>query len=332
MATFYYILLLISTSFFSFLAVGLCYWLLSRMAMLDMPEARSNHTHPVITGGGIAFMMIAVAFLVVANAPGALVWPVLMLMVVSFLDDRVSLPVSRRLLAQLAAVVIGLSAIEGPVFQGFLPMWLEYPLVVMVWIWFINLYNFMDGIDEMCITQTVCLCAGMVVLGLFSGQMARFISIDAVVVLAAVISFYPWNRHPAKMFMGDSGSIPLGFIMGYLLFNLAAQGQWAAALILPAYYLGDATYTLLRRLYERKPIWQAHSEHFYQKAVRAGHGHDVVARHVLRLNGALVVLACISVLHWIAALVCLALAVVAVSVVLIRFGSSQALVSHEVVA
>ena len=332
MTTVYYIILLVSTFIFSFVAVGFSYWLLSRASMLDTPEERSNHQSPVVTGGGIAVVLIAIAFFVVANSPGALIWPMFLLLGISFLDDRRSLPVKQRLAAQLVAVIIGLGAIKGPIFQGFIPMWLEYPLIVGAWLWFINLYNFMDGIDEMCIGETASLCLGLVALGLFLGEMPRFISIDAVVMLAAIVAFYPWNKHPARMFLGDAGSIPIGFVMGYLLLNLAAHGEWAAALILPSYYLADATLTLFKRALRRQPLWQAHSEHYYQQAVRSGRSHDRVVREVLVLNGVLAVLACVSSINLICALVSLALAAMAVTAVLVRFSRAPKAGVHEVAA
>lgn len=332
MITVYYILLLVSTFFFSFLGVGFAYWLLARLAVFDQPGERSNHKAPVVTGGGIAVILVTIGFLVVANSAGALIWPLILLLGVSFLDDRHSLPVLQRLGVQLVAVIIGLSAIKGSVFQGILPMWLEYPIVVAVWLWFINLYNFMDGIDEMCVGQTTSLCVGLVVLGLFIGESPRFISIDAVVVLAAVVAFYPWNKHPARMFMGDAGSIPLGFVVGYLLFNLAAHGEWAATLILPAYYLGDATVTLTKRLLKKKPIFEAHSEHYYQQAVRTGRPHNHVVREVMMLNGVLIVLACISSINLICALVSLGVAALCVVALLVRFSRLPQVVAYEVPA
>jgi UDP-N-acetylmuramyl pentapeptide phosphotransferase/UDP-N-acetylglucosamine-1-phosphate transferase len=97
--------------------------------------------------------------------------------------------------------------------------------------------------------------------------------------------------------MGDVGSVPLGYLLGALLLMLAKGGAWAAALILPAYYLADATWTLVRRLLERKRVWEAHREHFYQQAVQRGWSHGRVALTVGIVNGGLVILALISIEH-----------------------------------
>ncbi len=295
MHTLYYLLLIISTAFFS----GMFLWgasaLLPKLAMLDHPETRSNHEAPVPTGAGIAFMLAAVSFLFVVDSHSSVLWATAALMVVSWMDDRKSLSVKMRLGVQIIAVIIAMDAIPAGVFQGLLPDWFEKIIVGGLWLWMINLYNFMDGIDEMTLTQTTALCVGLIILGASVDEIPRALAIDAMIIVSAVVCFWPWNKHPARMFMGDSGSVPLGFLMGYLLFSLAATGHWAAALILPAYYLLDATLTLAKRAIARKPIWQAHSEHYYQQAVRAGRSHSYVTRRVAVLNALLIIVACISV-------------------------------------
>src|SRR3546814_8785143 len=99
---------------------------------------------------------------------------------------------------------------------------------------------------------------------------------------------------PAKVFLGDVGSVPLGFLLGWLLLGLAAAGHWAAALILPLYYLADATITLGCRALRREKIWQAHREHFYQRAVQRGRSHATVSRAVFGVNACLAALALAS--------------------------------------
>lgn len=290
----YYIILIISTLLFSVAAVGVAHFLFSRLELFDNPTERSNHTTAVPTGAGIAFVLMGLGFMMVAGASGDLLFAATLLAVVSFIDDVRSLPVGRRLGVQLMAVIIALPDLHGPVFQGLFPMWLDRVLVVLVWMWFVNLYNFMDGIDGITINETAAIGIGLAVLSLFNASVPNNIAIDSLIMVAAVIGFYPWNRHPAKLFMGDSGSVPLGFVMGFLLFSLAAHGQWAAALILPAYYMTDATSTLAKRLAAGKKIWQAHSDHAYQRAVRSGRPHDQVVHSILLLNILLILLAIVS--------------------------------------
>ncbi|HER27585.1 MAG TPA: glycosyl transferase, partial [Rhodospirillales bacterium] len=120
------------------------------------------------------------------------------------------------------------------------------------------------------------------------------LAIYGVVIAGAALGFLKLNWHPAKVFMGDVGSVPLGFLLGWLLLSLAASGQWAAALILPSYYLSDATVTILRRALRGEKIWRPHRLHFYQAAVQRGLDHGAVSLQVLSVNGALVILAAVA--------------------------------------
>jgi len=114
---------------------------------------------------------------------------------------------------------------------------------------------------------------------------------QALAVAAATAGFLAWNWHPAKIFLGDIGSVGLGYLLAWLLLALAAMGEWEAALILPLYYLADATITLLRRLARKEKVWQAHREHYYQQAVQNGRSHARVSAAVATTNLALVALA-----------------------------------------
>jgi UDP-N-acetylmuramyl pentapeptide phosphotransferase/UDP-N-acetylglucosamine-1-phosphate transferase len=100
-------------------------------------------------------------------------------------------------------------------------------------------------------------------------------------VTGAAIGFLVWNWSPARIFLGDVGSVPLGYVLGFLLLDLAVRGHWRIALILPLYFLADATITLARRLLRGERVWQAHREHFYQQGVRRDLGHAAVVKRVI---------------------------------------------------
>ena len=106
--------------------------------------------------------------------------------------------------------------------------------------------------------------------------------------------FLWWNWQPAKVFLGDVGSIPLGLLIGWLLLTLAVNGYWLQAIILPLYYFVDATLTLLQRLGRGEKFWEAHKRHYYQQAVQKGMSHSRVAASILLGNTILVVLAVTS--------------------------------------
>ena len=110
--------------------------------------------------------------------------------------------------------------------------------------------------------------------------------------------FLPWNWSPARIFLGDVGSVPLGYLLGWLLLLAAIEGAWAAALILPAYYLADASLTLLRRAARGEKVWRAHRQHAYQRAVRGGLSHRWVAGALAALNLVLIALAVLLAPDW----------------------------------
>jgi UDP-N-acetylmuramyl pentapeptide phosphotransferase/UDP-N-acetylglucosamine-1-phosphate transferase len=133
----------------------------------------------------------------------------------------------------------------------------------------------------------------------------------ALIAAAATGGYLAWNWHPAKVFMGDSGSIPLGFLLGWLMLDLAFQGYWAAATILPAYFAADATWTLVKRILRGERPWKAHREHFYQRAVLGGATPPEVVRLVCIANGILIVLAVASAKHPLLSLLAAAAVVIA---------------------
>jgi len=287
--------LAVATLATSWIATGQVLRWLDRRQIVDVPNHRSSHVRPTPRGGGIGLLAAALpALLVFALATTPMPWlPLILaaalLALISWHDDRGHVPARWRLLAQAAAVAAGLAVIDGRVFQGLLPAWLDPIVAGLAWIWFVNLTNFMDGIDGITGVEAASIGIGIALVGAPTAP--------ALILAAASLGFLRWNWHPARLFMGDVGSVPLGYLIGALLLMLASDGQWAAALILPAYYLADASWTLARRLLQRKRVWEAHREHFYQQAVQRGWSHARVAATVGIVNIGLVVLALLSVDH-----------------------------------
>jgi len=271
------------------LAVRLVLGFLRRRQILDHPNERSSHSRPTPRGGGLAVTPVVLLGWLLLGATGLLLsgqWVVmagaLALLILSWQDDRVSLSARTRLLAHLAAVLAGLYALPAKelVFQGWLPFWADRAAAALLWIWFLNLYNFMDGIDGITGIETLCIAGGLWLLSPAQPQ--------AAVLAGAAVGFLLWNWHPAKIFLGDSGSVPLGYVLGWLLLRMAGDGMWAQALILPAYYLADATITISKRALRGEKVWQAHRLHFYQRAVQGGASHSLVALLILISDIALV--------------------------------------------
>jgi len=286
-------------------------WLRQR-AILDRPVDRSSHSIPVPRGGGLALIPVLVlAWLGLAAAGMApagtpvIALTATALALLSWHDDLRGLPVGLRLLAHLAAAALGMATFPeaGMVFQGALPVFFDRACAVLLWVWFVNLYNFMDGIDGITGGESVCLGIGVaLVLGL-AGQADSAAAALALCVAAASLGFLRWNWPPARIFLGDVGSVPLGYMLGWLLLGLAAQGLWAPALILPLYYLADATVTLLTRMLRGQRFWQPHRQHFYQRALAPGGDHAGVLRLILGGNLLLLLLALLAVAAPIPALI-----------------------------
>ena len=152
----------------------------------------------------------------------------------------------------------------------------------------VNLVNFMDGLDLMTVAEVVPIASAIVLLG-WLGELPASTTLAAAALFGAMLGFAPFNRPVAKIFLGDVGSLPIGLLVGWCLLQLAWYQQFAAALLLPLYYLADATVTLLRRIAQREPFWAAHRTHFYQRATDNGLS---VARggEVFALNVALAIL------------------------------------------
>lgn len=271
--------------------------LLRRRQVLDRPNERSSHVEPTPRGGGIgvlAALVPALAVVLVASDAGPPWWLLLLgtvlLAAIGFRDDLRGLPAGLRFAAQALAVGSVLALLPGELrLVSWLPIPLERLLLGLAWLWFVNLFNFMDGIDGISGVEAVAIGLGTALVALAAGIAG--LAAPGLVVAAAAAGFLVWNWHPARLFLGDVGSVPLGYVLGFLLLMLALHGQWPAALLLALYHWADATLTLLRRLMRGEKVWRAHRQHFYQRAVRGGMSHARVARIVAALDAGLVLLA-----------------------------------------
>jgi UDP-N-acetylmuramyl pentapeptide phosphotransferase/UDP-N-acetylglucosamine-1-phosphate transferase len=279
-------LLAVAVFLVSYVGTRLLVGVLTRRAILDLPNHRSSHETPVPRGGGIAVLAALLpAWLAVSlalpDSPDGVAVVVLAAMVlagVSWVDDLKGLGPAFRLLLQVACVaaVLVFAPFPALVFGGWLAPGIDVLLTALLWLWFINLFNFMDGIDGIAGVQTASIGMGVFVTAKIGKLDVSWLALG-LSVAAASVGFLRWNWHPAKIFLGDVGSIPLGFLLGWLLLGLAAAGYPAPAIILPAYFLADATITLGRRLLRGEKIWEPHREHFYQLAVQSGLRHDQVS-------------------------------------------------------
>lgn len=297
-------LIIILTAVISWFICGMVRNRLLAASILDNPNERSMHSAPVPRGGGIALWLTVLPVWIIYDIYSGqfpehlfLLLAVAGLIIVSWLDDKKSLPARERFMVHILAVALGLASLPLThlVFQGALPLWLDRVVAGFAWLWFINLTNFMDGIDGITGAQTVHVSIGFIAIGLLAGSIPEIGFIIASALTGAAIGFLIWNWHPAKLFMGDVGSIPLGFLLGYLMMLLASQGYLGIALALPLYYAFDASLTLIRRILKKQKFWQAHREHYYQQAALGAGSPVPVVRAIIATNAGLLAL-CIAAL------------------------------------
>ena len=241
---------------------------------VDQPGQRSLHGKATPHGGGLG--IVAAALLCGGWAGVGAEWlvPVLVLAGVSWADDWLDLPFWLRLgvhLASAAAVVF----MHG---TGSVPLLMFQAIVIG---WSINAYNFMDGADGLAGSMAAAGFAAYAV-GLAAAGQAALAGLCAA-MSAAAAAFLWFNWHPARIFMGDVGAIPLGFLAGGIGWYGFVAGVWPAwfPLVVFAPFLFDATATLVRRLLKGERVWRAHRDHYYQRMVRAGFTHDAMCRRWL---------------------------------------------------
>ena len=269
----------------TFLLTGglLCLLLSPRIAawFLDQPNERSLHASPVPRTGGLAIVPALALGLLMAGADRLLVALMLALMLLSLLDDWRRLSAGWRLLGHLAAA--------GVVAWASFPAagWIELALLTLAVGWMINLYNFMDGADG--------LAGGMTAIGFCAYAAAAALAgnatyaVGSLCVASAAFAFLLFNFPPARIFMGDAGSIPLGFLaaaLGALGWRDGLWPLWFPPVVFAPFVI-DASVTLLKRGLRGERVWQAHRSHYYQRLVLTGWSHRrlAVSEYSLMLLG-----------------------------------------------
>jgi UDP-GlcNAc:undecaprenyl-phosphate GlcNAc-1-phosphate transferase len=256
---------------FALLVSWLGLWLLLRresMLPLDHPNERSLHVRPTPRIGGLGIMAGLALGVLWLRPEGVFVLAglALGLSALSVLDDLRGLSVRIRFAGHLAAAALTLVALPDlPVWAG----WLAVPVLV----WMTNLYNFMDGSDG--------LAGGMALLGFAGYGIAAWLggaesfAFLAWIIAAAAGGFLLFNYPPARIFMGDAGSIPLGYLAAALGLAGWVAGLWPLVfpLLIFSPFVVDASLTLFKRVLRREKIWQAHRSHYYQRLVLMGWSH-----------------------------------------------------------
>jgi UDP-N-acetylmuramyl pentapeptide phosphotransferase/UDP-N-acetylglucosamine-1-phosphate transferase len=324
--------ILIGTALLAAALIVLLKPLLVRYA-LARPNARSSHRVPTPQGGGIAVvgacLLVAGLVLWALNLPlgGFLIVAAasIALAVVGAVDDIRPLPAVPRLLLQVVAVAAVVVESQVRILPDAVPLALEQGLLILGGVWFVNLVNFMDGLDWITVAELVPITAFVAIFGLFFVPEPGPAPLVALTLCGALLGFAPFNKPVARLFLGDVGSLPIGLLVGWILLELAGTGALAAALLLPLYHLMDATITLLKRLARGEKVWEAHRSHFYQQATTNGLAPLAVSAHVFGLNLLLAGLATVTLIwpSWPVQAACLAAGVVLVGLLLSHFAKPR---------
>jgi len=269
-----------------------------RANLLDVPNQRSSHQVATPRGGGASIVIVFLAAVIWILAQGRLPTEVFYSLLVGgtlvagigFADDHRHVPAQWRFLVQIIAAIFAVTVLGGlPILQiggRFVDLGLAGDLTAIIFtVWFINLYNFMDGIDGIAAVEAICIAGGALVM-LSVGGNSGFAIILLVVFAAVVLGFLFWNWPPAKIFMGDVGSGFIGFVLATFALITSNQGLlpiWCW-LILAGVFVVDATVTLITRVTNGEEWYSAHNNHAYQKASRRLKGHQPVTLLVLGIN------------------------------------------------
>lgn len=266
-----------------------------RKGMLDRPNARSSHTIPTPRGGGIAFVFATAFGLAALLTIGevnpshcmALLPGGLLIAAVGFWDDRSSLPALFKLVLHILGAGLALYFLGGwetiSFGWGALRWGFFGNIVGMLWlVWATNLYNFMDGIDGLAITQALFLALTGAAFAVMTGGEPLIL----ILLALSCLGFAFLNWPPAKLFMGDAGSGFLGFAFGVMALESIAGMRTTCWpwFILMGVFLVDATYTLLYRMADQQHWLEPHCLHAYQKAAKACGAHRPVTLGVLAIN------------------------------------------------
>ena len=258
-------------------------------ALFDIPNQRSSHTMPTPHGGGIAIAITWFTglsyFFFTDHIDSSLYYALMggiIISVVSYLDDLYELSAKIRLAIQALVAILGLFCLGGLQEIDFFFFSIENQVITnllafLMIVWFINLYNFLDGIDGYAGSESVFLgIAGFV---LFGGE-------HFLVLIAAVLGFLVWNWHKAKIFMGDVGSTMLGYNVAIFTLYYANQepvNLWIWIILFGLFWF-DATITLFRRYRNKEKLSQAHKKHAYQRINQSGYTHDKVVIYSIWIN------------------------------------------------
>ena len=286
------IILVATSTLLSFCLTGLATWYARRSGMVDHPGDRHSHTVATPRGGGAGLVLALIIASFFLPGSGGEFWTkcilpcVAVLAIMGWRDDHAALSARFRILVQLAASIYLVMCAHD---NGWMPGAGEPFLAVLALVWMSNLYNFMDGSNGMAGLQGVF--GGVVLAWLFASAGEFGLASVSALVAACCAGFLPWNLGKARVFMGDVGSVSLGFVFGALLVSGVGLNAFSlpVALLVMLVFLTDSTLTLLVRVLKGERWYNAHKQHMYQRLIAHGWTHNRVALVYQAINLAMVV-------------------------------------------
>ncbi len=242
-------------------------------SLIDFPNTLKTHKIKALKAGGIFSLFICSTILSVLyffyeinyfneNKFWFIIVSILILGIICFLDDLYNISKFIRLLFQLTIVFLSTATLQDSLGYDFIPTKLEILLIIYFWVYHINITNFYDGIDELFVKKNF-----FILLFLFIASVLGHLPISnlliVVLLLGIILSFYKFNKHPAKIFIGDTGSIVFGYLISWMLINLAINGYLAASISIILFYHMDVSFTLLKRVLKKKSIFQRHRDFYF---------------------------------------------------------------------
>lgn len=304
--------------------------IMPKFGIVDVPSARRAHAKKTPRGGGLAFVLIfSIAlpifeYMMRGSCSGAIdiLQIFLPISLISFWDDVSHVMVPLRLFVHIICSSLAIMWLVHPhtILHYEIPMSLDLAIGAFALLTFLNVYNFLDGIDGITVSESMHLSCTILLLCAVRYDIIP--NVDIIIMVATIIlgwsfGFIYFNWQPAKIFLGDVGSISLGFLLGVCLLTIASASAklFAACVIAALYYIADGGMTILIRLVKGEKIWEPHLQHFFQKAVRNGKSHKRVVRRIMKCNILLMLFAVNSLYYPVLSIVC---AILIVMVTLIR--------------
>lgn len=285
----------------SLLSLLLCYMIIIMMKSMNMvtqTNERTSHFQPIPYGGGwvVGFFIMVGIIIDFAHLPHFYKFFIgfLLIFFISAIDDAKKLPWILRLIIHYIACSFALAfASKNTGFEDSLMPLINIigyeafnGLITLGWLLYINFTNFIDGLDGISTQNSLLISLSMAIMLFFMPplNMPGFDGITIALLIAAMVGFGFFNRHPAILFLGDSGAIGLGFLHGVCLMCLWGSGYWQHALILATFPIVESSYTLLNRLKNGQKIWESYRDYSFHLLAPKGSNHRQATKYILLLH------------------------------------------------